>query len=244
MNGSIRSVLAGGRSVVAAAIWLWTLQAQGGLPTAALDKNAADNVSAGMQSVIVKPQVVVPANQRPLGYSLWDMALTTAHFFTGDRCTPPETPFKILVFCGKPPYNFEVKDGTMFYVPVFSLDDSPPVIGNFPEVKDKLDLNSYVYSMNQVGIVYGMISVDGWHYLLNKNHLTGVDVWPPLPDGGGTRYAVVAAFLKPLGLGLHTIEISAMMAGKDIKPYCEINPNMHCKDEFDFKITYYVNVVQ
>ncbi|MFM8443455.1 MAG: hypothetical protein ACKN9W_08955 [Methylococcus sp.] len=244
MKGPIRNVIAEGTRVVVAVLLLSALQAQAGLPAVALDNHAEDVVSAGIQSVIVKPPAVVPANQRPLGYSLWDMALTTAHFFTGDRCTPPETPFKILVFCGKPPYNFEVKEGTMFYVPVFSLDDSPPVIGTFPEVKDKLDLNSYVYSMNQVGIVYGMISVDGWHYLLNKNHLTGVDVWPPLPDGGGTRYAVVAAFLKPLGLGLHTIEISAMMAGKDIKPYCEINPNMHCKDEFDFKITYYVNVVQ
>jgi len=214
-----------------------------------MDKTANKITSAAPQSVIVKPQPVVPANQKPLGWSLWDMANATAHFNTGDRCAPPpETPFKLLVTCGDPPYNFEVKEGTMFYVPVFMLDDSPPVIGSFPDVRDKLDLNSYVYSPNQVGTVFGMISVDGWHYLLSKNYLAGVDVWPPLPDGGGTRYATVAAFLKPLGKGWHTIEISAMLAGKEMKPWCEAVNNMlsisFCKDEYEFKITYNVNVVE
>jgi len=136
----------------------------------------------------------------------------------------------------------------MFYIPVFNLDDSPPAVGTFPDVRDKLDLNSYVYSMNQVGTVYAMISVDGWHYLLNKNYLAGVDVWPPLPDGGGTRYATVAAFLKPLSKGYHTIEISAMLAGKELKPWCEVINGIYgftvCKDLYDFKITYEVNVVE
>ena len=237
----------GWRFAVATVLLSSALQASAGGLT--LDKSPANKLaSAAPQSVIVKPQPVVPANQKPLGWSLWDMALATAHTNTGDRCSPPDTPFKLLVTCGDPPYKFEVKDGTMFYIPVFNLDDSPPVVGTFPDVRDKLDLNSYVYSMNQVGTVYAMISVDGWHYLLNKNYLVGVDVWPPLPDGGGTRYATVAAFLKPLSKGFHTIEISAMLAGKELKPWCEVINGIYgftvCKDLYDFKITYEVNVVE
>ena len=241
-----------GLSMAVASVLLTSaLSASAGVP-GKVEKSANKITSTAAQSVIVKPQPVVPANQKALGYSLWDMANATAHFNTGDRCAPPTEPpsslFKILVTCGDPPYNFEVKEGTMFYVPVFMLDDSPPVIGSFPDVRDKLDLNSYIYSPNQVGTVFGMITVDGWHYLLNKNYLTGVDVWPPLPDGGGTRYATVAAFLKPLGKGWHTIEISAMLAGKEMKPWCEAVNNMFsisfCKDEYDFKITYNVNVVE
>lgn len=221
------------------------------------DKKANNIASAAAQSVIVKPQQVVPANQKPLGWSLWDMALATAHFNAsgatgrcgGENQPPyPDTPFQILFTCKDNPNNyFEVKDGTMFYVPVFMQDDSPPVIGSFPDVRDKLDLNSYIYSMNQVGTVYAMINVDGWHYLLDKNYLAGVDVYPSLPDGGGSRYATVAAFLRPLGKGWHTIEISAMFAGKQIKPWCETLQTYGyniCKDEMDFKITYTVNVVE
>ncbi|MFM8445221.1 MAG: hypothetical protein ACKN9W_18015 [Methylococcus sp.] len=257
----------GWRFAVAAVLASSALQASaGGIPTS--DVIPVKKItSAAPQSVIVKPQPVVPANQKPLGWSLWDMALATAHFNTsgrsgrcgGENNPPyPDTPFQILYTCETNPNNdFVVKDGTMFYLPVFMQDDTAPVIGTFPDVRDKLDLNSYIFSMNQVGTVYAMITVDGWHYLLNKNYLAGVDVWPPLPDcdkeidpncSGGTRYATVAAFLKPLGKGWHTIEISAMFAGKQIKPWCEAINSMYqinyCKDEMDFKITYNVNVVE
>src|SRR5262249_58282823 len=91
---------------------------------------------------------VLPAAARPHGFSLTDMARATALFNTSgnDLSQYPQTPFQILyvdpttqtftfvngglVVTGT--NQFTVAAGTPFYVPVASVDDSPPVLGTFP----------------------------------------------------------------------------------------------------------------
>jgi len=190
-----------------------------------------------------KPNIGLPAQAKPLGYSMADAASITAAFNTTDHCgEPPDLPLQMLYPCGSGPYLFEVQQGTYFYVPVLYVDDSPPVIGHFPDISIRAGLQNYMYSQNQVGVVFAMIEVDGWHYLLTKNHLVGVDV-PPLPDGGGTRYATVAAFIKPLTVGTHTIQIESLATGRDLIPWCgKVREFLTCKDAIESKVSYTVTV--
>lgn len=190
-----------------------------------------------------KPNIVLSAQAKPMGTSLTDAASITAAFNTTDHSgDPPDLPLQMLYPCGSGPHHFEVQQGTYFYVPVLYVDDSPPVIGHFPDISIRAGLQNYVYSQNQVGVVFAMIEVDGWHYLLTKNYLVGVDV-PPLPDGGGTRYATVAAFLKPLTVGTHTIEVEALATGRDLIPWCGIvSEFLICKDAIESKVSYTVTV--
>ena len=190
-----------------------------------------------------KPNIVLPALAKPLGTSLTDAASITAAFNTTDHCgEPPDLPMQMLYPCGSGPHLFEVRQGTYFYVPILYVDNSPPVLGQFPEVSERTALQNYIYSQAQVGVVYAMIEVDGWHYLLTKNYLVGLDV-PPLPDGGGTRYATVAAFLKPLAVGTHTIEINALATGKNLIPWCGLkDARLACKDAIEFTASYTVIV--
>ena len=190
-----------------------------------------------------KPNIVLPAQAKPLGYSLADAASITAAFNTTDHCgEPPDLPLQMLYPCGSGAHLFEVQQGTYFYVPIFYVDDSPPVIGHFPDISIRTGLQNYMYSQNQVGVVFAMIEVDGWHYVLTKNYLVGVDV-SPLPDGGGTRYATVAAFLKPLSVGTHTIEVEALATGRDLIPWCGIvSEFLICKDAIESKTSYTVTV--
>ena len=190
-----------------------------------------------------KPNLLLSAQAKPLGISLADAASLTAAFNTTDHCgEPPTLPMQMLYACGSGPQIFEVRQGTYFYAPILHVDDSQPVIVQFPEVSERTTLRNYIYSQAQVGVVYAVIEVDGWHYWLTPNYLVGLDV-PPLPDGGGTRYATVAAFLKPLAVGTHTIEITALATGKDLIPWCGIvSEILACKDAIEFTASYTVIV--
>ena len=75
---------------------------------------------------------ILPATARPSGYTLEDMAEELAYFSTSgnDLTYYPHTPFQIL-YTG-PTNNFTAPAGTRFFVPILFIDDSPPVLGNFP----------------------------------------------------------------------------------------------------------------
>jgi hypothetical protein len=159
---------------------------------------------------------VLPATARPKGYSLAAMAAATAAFNTGPRTpdTLPDTPFQILY--GPPSAQstntFDVKTGTMFYVPLTTWDDSPPIIGDFPDVSDEEAVENYYFSQEELGFVYIEIVVDGRVTSVGPEYVVGV-VTPPLPDGGGTHYTVSAVFLTPLTKGTHTVEIRMFANG-------------------------------
>jgi hypothetical protein len=187
---------------------------------------------------------VLPAEAEPKGYSLSDMARVTAAFnVTTDQNgnhngTPPEvvngTLFQELYTT--PTNTFDVRGGTMLYVPVVQITDSPPVIGNFPNVRDRKALVRYFYSHRQVGTVYTRITVDGKVTELDKDYLVGVNT-RPLPDGGGTQYMNVAAFLTPLKKGQHTVEISFRAEGDAL---CEAIGG--CPPPYQFSTVYTVKV--
>jgi hypothetical protein len=185
---------------------------------------------------------VLPGPAKPRGYSLSEMAKATAFFNTGDHSTDtyPDTPFQILYVPkggGPQPYLFNVSPGTMFYVPLFYNDDSPPIIGAFPMVEDRQALLMYVYSTEQLGALNMTIVVDGMQTSLGSDYLVGVGN-VKLADGDGKQYMVFAAFLTPLSKGSHTVEISGKLNGVALLAAASITP----PEIYQFDISYSVIV--
>jgi hypothetical protein len=180
--------------------------------------------------------VVIPARAEPRGFSLLAMARATAVFNTGDHSgTPPDVvngdPFVALVTTATSVFN--VEEGTMLYVPVLYVDDSPPILGDFPDIADRGAVVNYFYSQKEVGVVYTNISVDGKVTTLDHQYLVAVTT-SALSDGGGTHYMVVAAYLTPLKKGVHTVTISGLVSGVAL---CGTTPNC-----YQFSTPYTVNV--
>ena len=85
---------------------------------------------------------VLPPTARPKGYSLAEAARATAVFNVGPRTpgTLPQVPFQILyVTPGQAAGTFVVRPGTMLYVPIFYVTDSPPILGDYPDLDDPED---------------------------------------------------------------------------------------------------------
>ncbi len=187
---------------------------------------------------------VIPPTAHPRGYSLFQMAKTTAKFNTTDRsgsAVPvPKTPFRILyTTASNPAHTFNVKTGDMLYVPVVYNDDSLPVIGHFPNVYNRWALLNYFYSQQEFGTVFTKIIVDGKETSLGSDYLVGVKFSQPLPDGA-LNYMTSGAFLTPLKKGQHKVEIAVKATGAafsapDIIVYF---PN----GIFEFSTVYTVNV--
>src|SRR5438034_8589397 len=79
---------------------------------------------------------ILPAQSRPRGTSIDDMAAALAKFQdTGNNLSfYPDTPFQILFVqdFNAGTGTFTVRPGTFFFIPLFSFNDSPPIIGDFP----------------------------------------------------------------------------------------------------------------
>jgi hypothetical protein len=172
------------------------------------------------------------------------MANATAFFNTGDHSvdTYPNTPFQILYVPkggGPQPYTFEVSPGTMLYVPIFFSDDSPPVIGDFPNVNNRQAVLSYVYSPMELGAIYIKVFVDGTENSLSSDYVFGVGP-VNLGDGAGTQYIGFAAFLTPLNkqASPHTVEITGSLDGAALLDAAGISPG----GVYQFDILYKVIV--
>ena len=98
---------------------------------------------------------------------------------------------------------------TPLYVPLVNVDDSPPIIGNFPT--DPSGAARYVFAHDQVGATNLEINVDGHVTPIGAAYAAG-PVETPLPDGG-SHIITVGAFLSPLSPGTHTITISGLLDG-------------------------------
>jgi hypothetical protein len=149
------------------------------------------------------------------------MAAATAVFNTGNRTQgqEPNTPFQILftdVVTGNTTYS--VKTGTMLYMPLFYNDNSPPVIGNFPDVTNKAALDFYNFDPSQFGLRSMEVEVDGKVTSLDAGYVVGVKT-PPLPDGGGTSYITAAVFLTPLTKGTHQVTYRFYAQGMALIPF-------------------------
>ena len=179
---------------------------------------------------------VQPAQASPHGYSLAQAAAATAAFNMGTR--DPKTisnlPFQVLyVPPGQTENTFVVKPGTSFYVPIEGIDNSPPIIGDFPaDASDQEDDADYVFDPQELGGSTFTITVDGKVTELGPDYVAGA-ITKPLPDGGGTGYIAIAAFLTPLSKGTHTVEITGAFDGAAFDPF---------GGGFSFDITYTVIV--
>jgi hypothetical protein len=172
--------------------------------------------SAAAQPALAGGGNVMPAQAQQRGYSLADLAEATAAFNVGSRdpADLPAIPFQVLFTPTNGNSNtFVVAPGTMFYVPLLYIDDSPPIVGNFPpNLNDRAALEAYVFGPDQIGVDLLQVIVDGKVTNLGPKYVVGVTT-PPLPDGGGTHYIVPAAVLGPLSAGFHTVVIRNHLSG-------------------------------
>lgn len=198
------------------------------------------------QEESVRTVGVLPPQARPHGYTLADIARLTAAFNVTTHSGPVPVEVdgsgKVQMLYTTSTNTFHVGQGTFLYVPILTPDDSPPVVGTFPHVGDRNAVVTYVYSPQQLGLQYAIITIDGQAFSLDERYIAALSV-PPLPDGGGTGYLAIAAFVKPLKRGTHTIEISARVAGEALPPWCQaVGFSCPLPDGFAFSITYSVVV--
>ncbi len=167
---------------------------------------------------------VVPPNAKPAGYSLERMAAEHALFTSSgnDPAYYPQTPFQVLFASSldAAPENggyvvtgtntFDVQKGARFYLPVLHVNDSPPVIGTFPSAPGAAA--DYFFGSSQVGAEPAVVTIDGKPTTIGAAFLAGPVETPTLFDGGN-HIMTLAAFLKPLKRGTHTIHASGNVAG-------------------------------
>ena len=183
---------------------------------------------------------VLPPQARPFGYSLDEMARLIAPFNISDRSAPPpNSPFQIL-FEGGPMPSFDVKRGTYLYVPLLYNDNSAPILGHFPaNAENRQKALRYWYSQNEFGVTTMEIIVDGKTTSLGAGYVSGVSFTSPLDDGA-TQYLTAAAFIAPLALGVHTVEIHFKATGDALRepPFNEF----FLDGIYEFSIVYSVTV--
>jgi len=170
-------------------------------------------VLLGLQSTAFAGGNVLPTSAQPLGWSLDDMASAIADFsITGnDPAFYPNTPFQIL-FRNPPTANtFTVKPGTFLYVKFFFIDDSPPVVGDWPA--DKSGAANYVFGRSELGGHNFQLTVDGKTTSLdNPGYIGGPVATPNSPDGS-QHLIQIGAFVNPLNKGIHKITIGGVLDG-------------------------------
>jgi len=163
---------------------------------------------------------VLPACASPYGYSLAEIARATAVYNTGIQAgspltpPPPDVPFQVLVG------DATVRPDTIFYVPIYVVDDSGGAPAGFPtdinnQRADAACLEGVVFGL--YGVTDLIVQVDGKTTVLNNGYIAGVRT-PPLLDGtpAGTHYIVSAVFLTPLAPGKHTVGIGGIIGGAPV----------------------------
>jgi hypothetical protein len=176
---------------------------------------AVSTLTAGGARLTAGGGAVLPASSTPSDYTLDDMAAKMALFSTSgnDLHYYPNIPFQILYTSATNTYT--VPAGTRFFVPVFFVDDSPPVLGNFPDGAD--DIADYVFGADQLGGYDMQIVVDGTATTLGAAYLGSAYVGGTgLLDGDGHNFIQLGGFLDPLSPGEHTVKIIANFDGAAI----------------------------
>jgi len=191
---------------------------------------------------------VLPGSARPHGYSIDDMTAALASFSTSgnDLGQLPDTPFQLLYVADNGAFvpddggftligenAFTVDPGTMFFVPLWNADDSPPVAGSFPTTKK--GAISYFFDPSQLGAQFRIV-VDGQATTVDGAYVGGPVTTAPLPDGGGTHLITLGVFLAPLPPGTHTVTIDGGLFGDLVSQTLGI-------DFLGEEITYTVNVL-
>jgi hypothetical protein len=176
--------------------------------------------------------VVFPANARPHGWSRERMARALALFSTSGNnpADYPVTPFQILsvdpgtaqtvqVDGGIESFGsntFAVRPDTDFFVPLFFIDDSPPVLGTWPSNHDAAV--RYFFEPSLYGGRAFEVVVDGRSTQIGRAYLAGPVGTAPLLDGGGSHIVMLGAFLHPLTPGTHVVSVKGGVFGAELLP--------------------------
>src|SRR4030095_16397795 len=145
---------------------------------------------------------------------------------------PSGSPFQILYVPEDGNLTFDVRPGTMFYLPLVFSDSTDGAFWPFPDVTDPEAVSDYYFDPDQLGAETLDVVVDGRVTSLGAEYGVGA-VTPGLPTVGNT-YTVVAAFLGPLTKGTHTVAIRVLLTGAFLLPYFPSG--------FAFDATYTVHV--
>jgi hypothetical protein len=165
------------------------------------------------------------------GHKLDEITFALAKFQdTFDPSFLPNTRFQLLV-TSTGSATFTVRPGTFFFVPVFSFNDSPPVIGDFPT--NSSQVVNYIFGTNEAGAQNVQMSIDGRVFNLGPSYVSGLVNTPDLINGG-SHTILLGAFLTPLPKGTHTITIQVTFTGAAVVALVGA--------PFSFEITYTVIV--
>jgi hypothetical protein len=181
----------------------------------------AATICAGLALAFAAPVAqagnVLPPGAESHGYSIDEMALEVANFSLSgnDLAYYPDTPFQILYRQGSlqdptGSNTFHVTPGTPFYLKFFFIDDAPPVWGDFPT--DKSGAGDYVFGPDQLGAHDFEIEIDGNVFSLDDPGYVGGPVTVP-NSLGGEHLIQVGAFITPLPLGTHHIQMRGTLDG-------------------------------
>jgi hypothetical protein len=129
-------------------------------------------------------------------------------------------------------FHFKVYARTIFFVPLTSIDDSPPIIGKFPPYPPETGRAAdYFLNRQQLGGHDWVIFVDGSPTPLGAEFFVGPVLTPPLADAppcqGGTHLLQFGVFLTPLSVGRHTVRFkgtldgAALLLANNGKPFTE-----------------------
>jgi hypothetical protein len=194
---------------------------------------------------------VLSSDVKPYGYSLDDIARAMALFSSSSNVQHyPTTPFQLLftdpntapttstVTCpdgGQGTFlvaanTFPVTAGVAFFVPLFFVDDTPPVLGVFPTQKSQAA--DYFFGATQYGGRDMEIIVDGRSTAVGADFLGGPVETPPLLDAlsasfcqqnsipgcgkAGTHFMQLGAFIAPMSVGVHTAEIKGQLGNSTL----------------------------
>lgn len=169
---------------------------------------------------------VLPPTARPHGYSLADAAAATAYFNVGPRTPntlPADFPFQILYAApNENTATFEVRTGTMFYMPLVYSDATDAALWDFPDVTDAGAVSRYYFDPAQLGAEFIEVTVDGQTTSLGPKYAVGA-VTPGLPTGADA-YTVVAVVLGPLTKGTHVVSYRFLFDGAFLTQYGLVFP--------------------
>jgi hypothetical protein len=171
---------------------------------------------------------VLPSSDQPMGYSLANLAQTTAVYntgvFSGSSATPAAPSIPFVVVEG----DTSVAPNTYLYLPIFFADNSTPVDPAFPASVSNQSVDA-AYLDNLVlsgfGVTAFFADVDGVDTTLDDSYITGVTTAPLLDASEdsstgmtipGTNYISTAAVISPLSIGDHTVGFGGIINGNPV----------------------------
>jgi hypothetical protein len=214
---------------------------------------------------------VLSPDRSPYGYTLDRLAREMAYMdITANQFGYPATPFQILYVIpghgsgivtnncvnGQAGYyfadqeKFYVTEGVAYFVPLWSANDLPPVIGQFPSRKSQAAAYFFGSDLNAWGariIVDGHVTQVGPRFVGSVVGAGGTldTLYTPepyysawYPDSPTFHLIQLGVFVAPLARGVHTVRIRGQLGNS--QAFYDATGGLWCQEE---DITYTVVVL-